>query len=230
MFCGWGAFYASWAHFLCYIIKYWVTDYSDQDNVNGMMYIIAPPKMCWTWNTQTNGQLNTTTGEPMVDDDAFQPMAPVGYNNCGKMLSGFFGTVSIMFFTLLVITSLQVVRRYKYQVFYFSHILCAPLFVLFCSMHWSLTYQYTWPSLFYYFATQAPFLLQHSRKTINNFGLKITGVMDIPCRQTPKDESQRQKGTSVQEVGDRIRNRINYYTVGIVIVIVILEDGVYILI
>jgi len=45
-----------------------------------------------------------------------------------------------------------------------------------------LTYQYFWPSLCYYFATQAPYLLQHSRKTINNYGLQITVGMDIPFR------------------------------------------------
>merc|ERR1712183_519325 len=102
------------------------------------------------------------------------------------MLAGFYGTISIVFFTILVVTSIKVVRRFKYQVFYFSHIICAPLFILFVTMHYRLTYQYFWPSLFYYFATQAPFLLQHSRKTINNYGLRITGVMDIPCRQSPK--------------------------------------------
>lgn len=189
MFCGWGSFWCSWLHFIFYIIKYAVTDY--EAPVYSWMFIFAP-RMCWTWNTKTGGLMNETTGEIILDEDG-HPEPPEGYGNCKKMLSGFFGTVSLLFFTILVITSMQVVRRYKYQVFYFSHVICAPLFILFCSMHWSLTYQYSWPSLFYYFATQAPFLLQHSRKTINNFGLKITDVMDIPCRQSPKQKQGEQE-------------------------------------
>jgi len=183
MFCGWGSFWCSWIHFICYIIKYAVSTYEFPN-----WYYIFPPTMCWTWNTKDGGAVNATTGEILFDEDGM-PLPPDGYKNCGKMLAGFYGTCGLLFFTILVITSMQVMRRYKYQVFYFSHVICAPLFILFVSMHWRLTYQYFWPSLFYYFATQAPFLLQHSRKTINNYGLKITGVMDIPCRQTPKKKA-----------------------------------------
>jgi len=73
------------------------------------------------------------------------------------------------------------------SVLFQSHYLCPSLYLI-CqyALEINLPYQYFWPSLCYYFATQAPYLLQHSRKTINNYGLKITGVMDIPCRQTPK--------------------------------------------
>jgi len=195
MFCGWFSYWASMIHFLCYIIKYGAGEYPmsrDKEHLAltgghpGWRFIF-PPAMCFTWNGKDNGKVNATTGEIMFDD-MMNPLPPLGYSDCGKMMTGFYGTISIVFMTILVLTSMKVMRRYRYQVFYFSHIICAPFFILFVSMHWKLTYQYFWPSLFYYFATQAPFLLQHSRKTINNYGLKVTGVMDIPCRQTPKNK------------------------------------------
>jgi len=180
MFCGWGSFWSSWIHFVCYIIKYSVSTY-DFPNY----HYIFPPAMCFTWNTKDGGAVNATTGDILYTDDGM-PEPPDGYENCGKFFSGFYGTIAITFFTILVVASMKHVRRYRYQVFYFTHIICAPLFILFVSMHWKLTYQYFWPSLFYYFATQAPYLLQHNRNTIRNYGMKITGVMDIPCRQSPK--------------------------------------------
>jgi hypothetical protein len=195
MFCGWASWFFSMGHFIGYLVKYFAGPYpSSRDSAfeemtggwQGWQYIF-PPAMCWTWNTKDFGQVNETTGEVLRDDEGY-PLPPLGYSDCGKMLSGFYGTVSIAFFTILVICSLQVVRRYRYQVFYWAHIICAPLFILFCTMHYRLTYQYFWPSCFYYFATQAPFLMQHNRKTINNYGLRITGVMDIPCRQSPKNK------------------------------------------
>jgi len=194
MFCGWFSYWASMIHFLCYIIKYGAGEYPASRETahfeltggwKGYQFIF-PPAMCFSWNGQDGGQVNFTTGEILLDDDSYNPKPPLGYSDCGKMLSGFYGTIAITFMTILVLTSMKVLRRYRYQLFYFSHIICGPFFILFVSMHWSLTYEYFWPSLFYYFATQAPYLLQHSRSTINNYGLKITGVMDIPCRQTPK--------------------------------------------
>jgi hypothetical protein len=106
------------------------------------------------------------------------------------MMSGFYGTIAVVFFNILDITSMQVIRRYRYQVFLFVHIISGTFFLLFVSMHWRLASQYLRPSVFYYFATQSPFLLQHSRKIINNYGLRITGVLDIPipCRQSPENK------------------------------------------
>lgn len=44
--------------------------------------------------------------------------------------------------------------------------------------------------------------MQHNRKTINNYGLRITGVMDIPCRQSPKPK-EGAEGANQPPVDDR---------------------------
>merc|ERR1719145_97601 len=54
-------------------------------------------------------------------------------------------------------------------------------------MHWVSIHFYFWPGMLYYFSSQAPFLVQHWRHTINRYGLKITRVVDIPCREETKN-------------------------------------------
>ena len=52
----------------------------------------------------------------------------------------------------------------------------APMFLLFVVIHCtqgSYMFEILWPSLFYYFASQAPFLVQHLRWTVSNYGLKV---------------------------------------------------------
>lgn len=118
MFCGWLSYWASMIHFLCYIIKYGAGEYPmsrEQEHLEltggwkGYQFIF-PPAMCFSWNGKDGGQVNATTGEVMLDGD-LNPMAPLGYNDCGKMLAGFYGTIGIIAFTVLVVTSMQVVRR-----------------------------------------------------------------------------------------------------------------------
>lgn len=69
------------------------------------------------------------------------------------------------------------------MIFYVSHIVCAPLFLLFLVMHWKKAHYYLWPSMFYYAAAHAPFITQHWRNTINSMGVKVMKVVDIPCRE-----------------------------------------------
>ena len=73
----------------------------------------------------------------------------------------------------------------------------APMFLLFLILHYGRAITYIWPSLFYYFATQTPFLMQHWRYTVYNYGLKITDVMDIPCEklETNDDEDDNEAST-----------------------------------
>jgi len=134
-------------HFLCYIIKYGLGAYPSSrddftDDFQGWKAYqwIFPPAICFSWNGKDGGQLNATTGDILMDDE-YNPLPPLGYSDCGKMLAGFYGTIAITFFTILVVASMKHMRRYRYQVFYFSHIICAPLFILFVSMHWKLTYR-----------------------------------------------------------------------------------------
>jgi len=188
MFAGWVSFWGSWLHFICYIIKYSTSKYptsrneicvEEQGGWPGWRWIF-PPAICFTYNKIPNyewynPETNTTD---LIDPPCFR--------DCGKQINGFYGTIAILAFTILAVTSMQVVRRYKYTVFYFSHIICAPIFIIFVVMHWKFIYYYLVPSACYYFATQAPFLVQYSRKTVDNYGLKIVNVMDIPCRQSPK--------------------------------------------
>lgn len=141
---------------------------------------IFPPAICFTYNNQKNYEwYNPETNSTELID-------PPCYRDCGKQINGFYGTIAIAAFTILACTSTQVVRRFKYPVFYFSHIICAPIFIIFVVMHWSKIYFYLVPSAVYYIATQAPFLMQHSRHSVDNYGLKIVNVMDVPCRQSPK--------------------------------------------
>lgn len=201
MFAGWLSFWTSWLHFICYIIKYSTSYYprstneiceEEQGGWPGWRWIF-PPAICFTYNNQKPYEwLNPETDEiEMID--------PPCYRDCGKMINGFYGTVAILAFTILAVTSMQVVRRYKYSVFYFAHVICAPLFIIFVVMHWKHIYYYFVPSAVYYFATQVPFLMQHSRKTVDNYGLKIVNVMDIPCRQSPK----KKEGEPEQELAPK---------------------------
>ena len=201
MFAGWLSFWTSWLHFICYIIKYSTSYYPRSSNAiceeeqggwPGWRWIF-PPAICFTYNNQKSYEwLNPETDEiEMID--------PPCYRDCGKMINGFYGTVAILAFTILAVTSMQVVRRYKYSVFYFAHVICAPLFIIFVVMHWKFIYYYFVPSAVYYFATQVPFLVQHSRTTVENYGLKIVNVMDIPCRQSPK----KKEGEPEQELAPK---------------------------
>eukprot|EP00751_Fragilariopsis_kerguelensis_P005652 CAMPEP_0170793606 /NCGR_PEP_ID=MMETSP0733-20121128/22796_1 /TAXON_ID=186038 /ORGANISM="Fragilariopsis kerguelensis, Strain L26-C5" /LENGTH=965 /DNA_ID=CAMNT_0011142671 /DNA_START=114 /DNA_END=3008 /DNA_ORIENTATION=- len=188
MFAGWVSFWGSWLHFICYIIRYASSKYptarnpiciETQGGWPGYRWIF-PPAMCFTYNKVPNYEwFNPETNTTDLID-------PPCFRDCGKQINGFYGTIAILAFTILALTSMQVVRRYKYTVFYFSHIICAPIFIIFVVMHWKFIYYYLVPSACYYFATQAPFLVQYSRKTVDNYGLKIVNVMDIPCRQSPK--------------------------------------------
>mmetsp|Transcript_38980 Transcript_38980/g.43641 ORF Transcript_38980/g.43641 Transcript_38980/m.43641 type:complete len:179 (+) Transcript_38980:373-909(+) len=147
MFCGWASYWTSMLHFLCFIIKYGLGAYpSSRDDFTEdfqgwkAYQWIFPPAICFSWNGKDGGQLNATTGDILMDDE-YNPLPPLGYCDCGKMLAGFYGTIAITFFTIFVFASMKHMQRYRYQVFYFSHIICAPLFILFVSMHWKLTYR-----------------------------------------------------------------------------------------
>jgi NAD(P)H-flavin reductase len=191
MWLGWGSFWFSWLHFIFYIAKYASPYYpnarndlcNDGEGMPGWRWVF-PSSACFTYNKKPEYEwFNPETNETeMIIDPCL--------GDCGKQINGFYGTVAIFFMTCLAVTSMQVFRRYKYTVFYFTHIICAPIFLAFVMMHWKYIYYFMMPSGLYYFATQGPFIVQHSRKTINNYGLKVRGVMDIPTRQTPKGQKE----------------------------------------
>jgi len=92
---------------------------------------------------------------------------------CYGYYRNFNGAIAILAFSLLVLSSLAVVRRRNYRLFYVSHLLSATVFVLTMVFHMKRIVIYLMPSLLLYFSTTIPTLVQAAVCAVRDGGVRI---------------------------------------------------------
>jgi predicted ferric reductase len=99
--------------------------------------------------------------------------------SCSRQWENITGIVAAFFFIVLLITSLNFVRRRFYRLFYICHVLFGTGMLLVAIMHWRPLALYIAPSIVYYLASTMPVLVQAAASRFRG-GLKIIEVVTIP--------------------------------------------------
>lgn len=149
-----------------------------QEPLMGMLF---PPALCWTLDRT---QYTSKASQPVcIDDDTDCTCYDIFRN-----LTGFLSGVAIV---VILVTSLHPVRRQFYKLFYVSHIIAAPLAIIFLVLHWNRSIVFIAPSLIYYTASSFPVLVEtywtQQPSTNNNNsmkGVKVASVELIPSTTT----------------------------------------------
>ena len=131
--------------------------------------MLVPPRQCWT---RDNEQYT-----------AFQPVCADENTDCScydifRNLTGFLSVAALV---ILLLTSLQTVRRQCYRLFYVSHVIAAPLALIMVVLHWNRSILFLAPSLLYYIASSfSTFVERRLQCTTNKAGVKIVSMERIP--------------------------------------------------
>jgi predicted ferric reductase len=99
--------------------------------------------------------------------------------SCSRQWANITGIVAALFFIVLLITSLNFVRRRFYRIFYICHVVFGTGMLLVAIMHWRPLALYISPSIVYYLASTMPVLVQAVASRFRG-GLKIIKVVTIP--------------------------------------------------
>lgn len=122
---------------------------------NKKQSFLFPPQQCWT-TTATN------------DDDSLSVA-------CYDHFLYLTGVVACMALFGILMTSLHVVRRACYSLFYMSHVVLAPIFLLMVMLHYNRGILYTAPSILYYVAVSLPVFQETSNERIKIMSVERLG-------------------------------------------------------
>jgi len=107
----------------------------------------------------------------------------------------FMGTISALAFLVLCLTSLPVVRRHFYSLFYKTHIVAGSMMLVFAILHFETVLMYLFPSMVYYLATTIPTVVQQywscqeegvcikNIKFVEDSGGCVEVTLPMPARQ-----------------------------------------------
>ena len=95
------------------------------------------------------------------------------YDPCYGLYRNFQGLLALIAVLILVLTSLNFVRRWSYRFFYVMHILTATMMVVTMCLHYQRIVFYIFPSLVMYFATTIPTVVQGWFSAYANGGVEI---------------------------------------------------------
>jgi len=104
---------------------------------------LIPPKHCFRW-----GGIWSYKYEAEINEGCY------GY------LRNFTGLISTIALVLLMLSSLNCIRRRSYRFFYISHILTGWTMLLFAILHFRYIGLYILPSILYYLCTTSPIVIQ----------------------------------------------------------------------
>lgn len=138
--------------------------------------MIIPPAACWSWDDELVSSL-----EPSCADESTDCTCYAMFRN----LAGFGSAVALF---VLMLTSMNQVRRKFYRLFYLSHVIAAPLAILLVVLHWNKSILYMAPSLIYYTATSIPSFLERRFQSTSQASTKLLAVELIPSVSKAKHE------------------------------------------
>ena len=158
---------------------------------------IVPPPECfpltgpgrdYTWNPFWEGE-DSHDSHDSHDHEGFMGQ-PWDYDPCYGLYRNFQGLLAFFAVLVLVLTSLNVVRRKSYRFFYVTHILTATMMVVTMCLHYPRIVFYLFPSLVCYLATTIPTAVQ------SWFGAYFDGGVEIDeytVLETPKTKTNKRR-------------------------------------
>jgi predicted ferric reductase len=129
----------------------------------GIWSVLLPPSSCWTLGANNGVELHCANEETEC--------------SCYAHFRNLTGFVAGLGLVVIFATSLNVVRRRFYRLFYMSHVLAAPIVLFGIIFHYNRAILYISPSLIYYVATSLPTIMESRRKC--QLGVKILSVERI---------------------------------------------------
>jgi predicted ferric reductase len=123
---------------------------------------LLPPRQCW------------------ISDKEFVPQCknPETECTCYSHFLYLTGVLACLALIVILVTSSNWVRRKFYSVFYISHLLVAPLFILVILLHYNRGILYVAPSVLYYLASSLPVFKE---RQLNRAGTNIVSVDHLAC-------------------------------------------------
>lgn len=97
---------------------------------------------------------------------------------CRTQWYNFTGVISFVFFSVLIVTSLNWFRRRYYRLFYVFHVLCGTGMLAAAVMHWRPIITFIAPSLIYYLASTMPVVVQAISSRVRG-GVKVVKVVHL---------------------------------------------------
>ena len=157
-------------------------------NVAGLSFLsmISPPRQCWSPFAETSDQILDCgdTGEP-VD----QLLTAVTGCSCYGRFRNLFGVCASICLVIIGLSSLQVVRRRSYSVFYRIHIIAGPLVLVCTILHWEKSILYLVGGISYYVASTFPVLAEYATGCENNGTVQLVSAERIPSDSHKSNKS-----------------------------------------
>eukprot|EP00526_Cylindrotheca_closterium_P005001 CAMPEP_0113606614 /NCGR_PEP_ID=MMETSP0017_2-20120614/2949_1 /TAXON_ID=2856 /ORGANISM="Cylindrotheca closterium" /LENGTH=626 /DNA_ID=CAMNT_0000515171 /DNA_START=443 /DNA_END=2323 /DNA_ORIENTATION=+ /assembly_acc=CAM_ASM_000147 len=129
---------------------------------------------CWLWFIHENKSLDEIVPFPSDKCWRWDYGSP-----CRKKFVNLLGLSSGTIFLIMGSTSIWLVRRRFFRVFYFAHIGCSFILMFLLAMHYNKMILYLAPSLVYYFASNVPQWVEWIWKWIKG-GTAIASFVEIP--------------------------------------------------
>ena len=96
-----------------------------------------------------------------------------GAAHCHGYWRNFYGLLGTLSLLILVLTSLNIVRRRNYRVFYISHIIFGSAMLVFSIIHYSYIVLFLMPSILYYLSATSPMFVQAVASACLDKGVKM---------------------------------------------------------
>ena len=133
-----------------------------------------PPMECWQNNSfRSNNNSELDFGPGCINDDVSC--------NCLDFWINFTGLCGLIAMLVLMIGSLNYIRRHFYRVFYMVHIIAAPLFIVASILHYNRAIMYMLPNLLYYASQTVPVYVESWLSHRKSKCSRIVSVSKIPC-------------------------------------------------
>jgi predicted ferric reductase len=170
--------HAYWRWWNLFVGGYGITAESNAQNRNWMEKSFwrgfIPPMECWQQTFRSNSSTRLDFGPGCIRNDVSCI--------CVDFWTNFTGLLGLIALLVLMVGSLNHIRRNYYKVFYIVHITAAPLFIIAAILHYNRTILYMCPSLLYYSSQTLPVYVESwlSRRRCSK-GARILSVSKIPC-------------------------------------------------
>ncbi len=132
-----------------------------------------PPTQCWLEQFGSSNSTEPEFGLGCINDDVSCSCLDFWIN-----FTGLFGLIALL---VLMVGSMNHIRRHYYRVFYMLHIIAAPTFIVAAVLHYNRAIMYMCPSLLYYASQTIPVYMESWLSRWQSKGSRIVSVSKIPC-------------------------------------------------
>jgi len=139
---GWISLILSLIHGVFYFYMYGSRGKNFADFWVTMIKALYPPRTCWGW-------------------DIFDLQGQIHHESCFGYWRNFSGTIALVAFVVLGITSLEPVRRRIYSIFIYVHIPAAWFMMIGAIIHFRFIALFLMPNIVYYLVTSGPEWVKH---------------------------------------------------------------------